>query len=496
MLKIHQTKRALLFIWLSLFSFSCGNNNDISFGIEYYPASLDPVKDNSFYATQIVSQIYEPLLTLDQDYNTIKPNLVRSWEISSDNCMYSFTLQDDIYFHNGRNLNAWDVKNTFDSYLNNSTNWLLAKFISEIIVTDTLNFNIILVRPYAPFLYLLCSPYIFLILQYDSENSSPVGTGPFYIYDESADEEIILKRFDNHRNRSNSIRSLSFIVCESDEKRRAALINHDIDIQYLVSGHEIDRLRWKGQIGYHESRSNSTIFLGFNLNDSLFKDIRVRQAVLYSLNLPKIVYNLNRGNAMIAHGPLPPVFDTEGFMTQATYDPDKARSLLKAAGCANGIRIRCNFPRPTMSRLSLVETIKSELAKTGIIIEPMILNSWQEHTDSLFSKHAQMFYDGAGSILLGDPGFSLQNQYHSQARFNFFRYENNYIDSLLARAEREADKLVRKELYREIVNQIINDTPAVFFSHVIPHFAFNTQKIKKMYVDPYRIVQFNQMELH
>ncbi len=479
---------------------SCSTGDEILMGIESFPGSLDPVHDYGFYTTQVTNQIFETLITLDDDYRTIKPNLAIQWDQSSDGCVYTFRLRPGITFHNQRKLSARDVKHSVDRYIQHRPSWILADLIRSVLVLDSLTVSFTLERPYSQFLYMLCSPYIFLVTQNDDrvveDEFLPVGTGPFLLRAFTRDETIELARNDDYRQLTSSVQKISFIFQSSVEDRQSAIINNDVDILYLISGSEIDRLRWKGEIGYCVKKSSNTLFLGFNLENPPFDDIRVRRAVLHALDIPKIVNNLNRGNAQVAKGPLPPVYSPVNQLKQEKYDPEKARALLREAGYPDGIKIRCNFPKSGISRKTVVEMVESELAKSGIYIDAFISDTWDQHTDSIFSSHAQLFFDGIESMFIGEPEYFLRSLFHSESRYNFFRYKNLLVDSLLDMARKENDKSERRKAYDLIVREIITDTPAVFFSHVIPHFAYNNKKIRKMSANPYRIIDFSRMELY
>ena len=114
----------------------------------------------------------------------------------------------------------------------------------------------------------------------------------------------------------------------------------------------------------------------------------------------------------------------------------------------------------------------------------------------IFSSKSQLFYDGAGSLFIGESEYFLRTLFHSESRYNFFRYTNAVVDSLLDMSIEESDKLKREKAYEQIVEKIILDVPAVFFSHVIPHFAYNSEKIRKISATPYQIVGFNNIELN
>ena len=140
--------------------------------------------------------------------------------------------------------------------------------------------------------------------------------------------------------------------------------------------------------------------------------------------------------------------------------------------------------------------IESELAKSGIYVDAFISDSWDQHTDSIFSVNAQLFFDGSESMFIGEPEYFLRTLFYSESRYNFFRYKNLLVDSLLDMAREENNGSERRKAYYLIVKEIIKDTPAVFFSHVIPHFAYNSKKIRKMSANPYRIIDFSCMELY
>ena len=59
----------------------------------------------------------------------------------------------------------------------------------------------------------------------------------------------------------------------------------------------------------------------------------------------------------------------------------------------------------------------------------------------------------------------------------------------------EHDKSKRDIIYEKTVNQILEDTPAVFLQHVVPNFAYNSKRIKNLDISPYGIVRFDKLEL-
>jgi peptide/nickel transport system substrate-binding protein len=148
------------------------------------------------------------------------------------------------------------------------------------------------------------------------------------------------------------------------------------------------------------------------------------------------------------------------------------------------------------TRQTIIEMIRSELGKMGISLDVKLFNNWEEHDRAIKSDSAQMFIDSYGSDVLGDAHDFLYSLFHSKSAINSLHYARDNVDQWLDAACREADEQVRQEIYEKVVQQVLQDVPAVFLFHVKPHFAYNRRKIKKMVVNPYQIIQFHRLELY
>ena len=61
---------------------------------------------------------------------------------------------------------------------------------------------------------------------------------------------------------------------------------------------------------------------------------------------------------------------------------------------------------------------------------------------------------------------------------------------------REMDEEKLHEIYRSVVKIILEDTPAIFESHIKSHFAYNSEKIKSLVVSPYDFIYFHRLETY
>jgi peptide/nickel transport system substrate-binding protein len=471
-------------------------------GMEYFPTGLDPAVNNGIYEVNIYSQIYETLIKIDKDHRTLIPNLAQSWSVSDDNKRFTFTLREGIRFHDGSLLSANDVKFSFLRHIDKNKTSILSEYIDTVNVIDSLTINVILKAEYFQFLFSLTSPFNFVTMSEkavkkygDRIAQNPVGTGPFQLKKWKKNDLIELKSNESYWRPTNDVEHIRFILLDSDSQWEQALQKGDVDILYMVSGHLLDRLKWKGRINYFVLDPTSTVFIGFNNITPPFDDIRIRRAILKAINLHKLVINLTRGNSILAEGPLPPALYKYKNIKQSTYNIDEAKVLLNQAGYENGLTVKCYIPKIGIRRQTIILMLQNELAKVGINLEITLFDTWELHDRAIKNSDSQMFIDAYDSDILGDAHYFLHSLFHSKSKTNTLHYSNNFIDQWLDRANRENDYNVRQELYDKVVKQILNDVPAIFLFHVIPHYAYNSDKIKAIAADPYQPIQFHQIVL-
>jgi len=498
-------KNLMLIIISFLFIISCGLFNDereIRQGLYLFPTGLDPARNSELFEYQIFSQIYEPLLTLDSDYKTILPCLAESWSISEDNLEYTFQLRPNIQFHDGSSLTADVIQFSFNRQINLRPKYPLFSIIDSIRSIGPLTLQIELKHQYLPFLYSLASASGLLViskkaLEKYGENidKNPVGTGPFYLGEWQENKFISLRAFSGYREKS-MIDKVSFILPDTTSQTETLFRDGELDVLYMVAGHWLNRLKWLGIAEYYVQKSLNTMYIGFNLVNSPLNNKKVRQAILRAIDIKKLVYVANRGNALPAYGPIPPIFTGFEELKQEQYNPELSRKLLKETGHKNGLSLNLNVFSPTYSRQIKVELLESQLEKIGITLNTVFYTNWEEFTKSLRSKNCHLFLDGYGSELIGDPGNYLYALFHSASPNNRTNYSNKRVDLLLNQAFQEDDTQKRHSMYRSIVEIVLRDIPAVFDSHVKSIFAYNSKKIKSLVVNPYEFIYFHRLETY
>lgn len=492
----------LLFVlFISLF-LGCNQskvNEGIIIGIEGNIEFLNPVISLGAEHAIIQNQIFETLLHIGKS-NQIEANLAEIWNISEDLKEYDFRLKSNVFFHDGSRLTSESIKSSIKDYKTKNQS-LFTNLFKSITIKDSLNFKLNLHEPSSSFVYLLTSPFYLLIGKENRDSTKIdfgdyVGTGPYYVHSRIDPKTIKLKKNMKYREIHNS--SIQNIIIKynlGSEESENELSEGELDILYAVSGNKIDRLKWEGKIDYLSQVPKSTIFIGFNNESKMFKNRLTRKRFRNVLELDKLVYNLNRGNAVLSNGPLPPIYDINLNM-EPSFEESELYKIQKYRNDNDPMTVKFYFPKVAFTRRTIIEYLKSAFSKIGVQLEIVEFDTWKTHDAAIKSDSAELFIDTYSAEVLGDPVNFLFSMFHSQSDKNTLHYHNPRVDKLIDQAIREKNIDVRRNIYSEILDLISDDTPAIFLFHVKPHFAYRTAKIKKLVVNKYGIIQFHRSFLN
>jgi peptide/nickel transport system substrate-binding protein len=482
-------------------NYSC-NNDEIIQEIDFFPSGLDPAKDIGYSEYQILSQIYEPLLTLKNDYKTLIPCLANNWSLSEDNITYTFQLLSDVNFHDGSKLTAEAVRISFMYQVKERQNYLPYAIIDTILSLTPQTLQIKLKHPFEPFLYFLASPTGLLVIsktaleKYGQRiDKNPVGTGPFYLNEWLENDFITLNAYSNYRETS-KVKRIKFIPYKNANKSYELLSLGKLDIMYMVDANWLDRFQWTGKIEFYVKEPLNTHYIGFNLLNYPVNINEVRKAILSAIDIKNTVLKGNRGNAIPAINPLPPIYRGFDDIKQSDFNPQRSREYLTEAGFGSGLKLNLYVWSPAYSRQMKVELIESQLEKVGIFLKPLFFHDPEAFNEAIKTNECHLFLGGYGIDYLGDPWDLLYALFHSNSNYNQLNYKNSEFDNLLDTAIKEMNNEKQHELYRSIIKLILEDTPAIFDSHVKSHFAYNINKIKSLRVNPYDYIYFHRLETY
>ena len=217
------------------------------------------------------------------------------------------------------------------------------------------------------------------------------------------------------------------------------------------------------------------MFYGMNCASEPFTDLRVRQAIACALDKDQIIQEVYRDQFVPAKTILPP--GMTGYTPENAvhdYDPEKARKLLVAAGHGHSSK-RLSLTLLSASKSTAAQRelalIGADLAKVGIDIQVQYETDWPAFEAAL-SRDSLQLYRYAWFADIPDPDNFLGILCGSKSRYNFMRYRNSDVDSLLSQALGETELLKRANLYREAERVILAQAPMVPWIYLTFESAF------------------------
>jgi peptide/nickel transport system substrate-binding protein len=222
----------------------------------------------------------------------------------------------------------------------------------------------------------------------------------------------------------------------------------------------------------------------------------VRQALLWAIDRQKIIDQVLDGQALVAHGPVPPFsWAYEANAARYSYDPSKARALLEQAGWTDedgdGVRekgeLELQFALLTnedATRIKVINELTRQWAQIGIRAVPQTAGVAGVVRDFLVPReYDAVFYDWQRLPTDPDP----YPQWHSTQNLgtgqNFAGYSSEQADLIMEQARRTTDPERRSALYRELQRILAEDVPALPLYYPVYTYAVD-ERVQEVQVGP------------
>ncbi|MHB1041743.1 MAG: ABC transporter substrate-binding protein [Eubacteriales bacterium] len=446
--------------------------------------TLDPAFLQDEDSATITANIFEGLVRFRPGTTEVLPCLAESWRVSADGREWTFYLRKNVLFHDGAPFNADAVRFNVERQMpqQREPGMTYASFVfgmvDQVIVTDPYIVKFILKYPYAPFLRNLAMPAAAPFASPAAIQAAgpdfrrkPVGTGPFTISEWQEGKKIVLKPNQTYWGGTPPPGRLIFTVIKQNRLRSLALKLGLVDIIDGIGPDEARYLEQKG-VAILRRPGIDINFMGFYTDKKPFDLPEVRRAVSMAIDRESIVNVLYKGGAWPANGPLPPCLQGySGDIRPMPYDPQGAKELLNRSGFPDGLKVTIiayenKRPYNPSGGEKLAVAVQKDLAKAGIEANIKIY-AWKEYKEVLLNEEGDAFFYGWSGDN-GDPDNFLYTLFSSDqigGGLNAFRYSNKELDLLLVQAQQETDPKLRENLYRAAVQEILRDSPCVFFNH-------------------------------
>jgi len=474
---------------------------------------LDPASYEGEPETMAVTMMFDRLVCIGFDF-AYHPWLAKSWEVSDDGKVWTFSLRDDVVFHDGTKFNAEAVKFHFDRSVDPATKSekaaaLLAPYVSSEVV-DEYTIEVTLDSPYAPFLDVLSGGYMGIpsptaVEKWGDEfEDHLVGSGPFKFVEWKRQSHVILEKNPDYAwgppcADNQGPPYLDKIVFKSipESETREALFDRGEEVNALVFPTPAGLARWQaapddfnieGIVGPGTPWMNT-------INTSLFPtdELAVRQAINYAMDRETIVNTVFAGITVPAYGVL--ASSTLGASpdagSQYAYDPEKAKQVLEEGGWvdSNGDGVREKDGKDLEVEIHQRAQQQKDLYKElmcayldAVGFRCTIREGSQEQRTEL--GRAGTIHMVGYSIEGYDPAY-LTLSFHSRnlEAFNFSKVSNPELDALLDASDTATDPETRLAALAD-AQKLIMDEAYVVSIHAPYFFWISRSNVKGLKPDP------------
>lgn len=463
-------------------------------------SSLDPAFAKNLANIWAVNMMFDGLIQMDENLE-IQPCVAKDWSVSEDGLTYTFTLRDDVYFHDheafpegkGRKVVAADFVYTFnrllDPMLGADGAWVFRNKVDPEVPFEAIGDSVLvinLLQPSRPLLSILTMPYCYVVPKEVVETlgekfgSSPIGTGPFVFKTWIKGESLVALRNPKYFESQNGVQlpyldgvKVSFLGDKKSEfmafKKGDLHFVSSIDPSYHKEVFTADgglQPEYAETIEVDRMPYLNTEYLGIQLDPSALeagatalmnKDFR--KALNYGFDRENIVTFLRNNTGKPANSGITPAglpsFDAEavpGFV----YDPELAKNYLQKSGY-NGEEIKLltskEYEGMTLSMVKQWQDLGINIIQE--VVDASYLRDLKSRKEAAFFRaswiadypdaesYFSMFYSGYGT----PP--------------NYTSFSNPHFDSLYEACLSANDQTMINSMYQEMDRIIIEEAPVI-----------------------------------
>ncbi|MEY4647797.1 MAG: hypothetical protein RL009_213 [Actinomycetota bacterium] len=352
-------------------SADAANKSDLVIAVAGDIVTWDPIGANISYFPQFYQAAYDNLILRAPD-GTYKPNLATKWTWSADKFSLSMDLRKGVKFTDGAAFDAAAAKKSLDAYIAGTGPYTAKLKGTTVKVVDSDTIKLTLDKPNPALLYWLSTTSSYVAspnaIGTVGLKTSPVGSGPYILKSAQVGSQYVFEANPSYWDKSKQkFKKVTFKVITDANAVLNALLSGQVDAANLTSktaptakergitlvSQFVD---WKGLLIFDRDGKK---------NGALGKK-EVRQAIAYAVDRKALLKAVEFGGEVTnqVFGSKTGAYDKK-YDSYYTYNPTKAKALLKQAGYSNGFTLTLNnWPEPNLNAL-----LEGYLKAVGIKVE-------------------------------------------------------------------------------------------------------------------------------
>jgi peptide/nickel transport system substrate-binding protein len=407
----------------------------------------------------VYQQMYEPLVTMTDDGQGVKPWLAESYEMSPDNLSCTLKLRAGVKFHNGQPMTSADVKFSIDESTKTKGGWeFINAAIKEVTTPDERTVVVTTKYPWAPLLADLSCPNNGIIPKdYGGKAAAefykaPIGTGPFVWGTWQKGSALTLKKNPSYWQPGKpAVDTVTWKVVPDSNARAIQLQGGQAQINEAPPFSSLTQIKNTPNLKVNLFPSTRTDYILMNQTKGPYADVHVRRAISYAIDRQAMVKNILFGNGTPANSfmmPTVPYYDknTQGLQ----YDMNKARQEMAQSSVPKGFTTTWLAMSGDAVDAAIAQILQASLKELGITMKIQNVDPSAQHdlTQKLQYEIAHSYW----TMDLADPDELVQFALDPKSGGRSFNtgFDDREIIDLVHKAQREFDKTKRQELYSQI----------------------------------------------
>ncbi|HEX6422199.1 MAG TPA: ABC transporter substrate-binding protein [Acidimicrobiales bacterium] len=440
-----------------------GGDDTFVAAISAQPDQLDPHQTTAYASFQVLENVYDTLVVPNPEDLTFEPSLATEWETSEDGLTWTFTLRDDVTFHDGSEFDSADVVYTFrriiDDELQNAYRF---GTVADITAPDATTVEFSLSEPTPNLLDHVGSYKGVAVLPEGAADDLDLateanGTGPF-VLDTMTASGVMLTAFEDYWGDGPGVGAVEYQFISEPTTALTALQTGEVDWTDNLPAQRIGELEGSGEVTVETVPSVDYWYMATNLAQPPFDQAEVREAIARALDREAIADAAQFGLAAVNQTAIPE--DSFWYHDYAPYERDveAARALLDEAGVTDltmGLMVTDEYPET----VEVAQVIAANLDEIGITVDIQT-----EQFSTWLDRQGQGDFDAFMLGWLGnlDPYGYYHSQHVCEGENNYQGYCDPETDELLNEAATEPDEDTRKQLYDEAAERIVDANSYIY----------------------------------
>lgn len=419
--------------------------------------SLDPHFESAAATARVLENITQGLLRVNWDYD-LEPLLAESWETSDDNLEITFSLREDVVFHDGTEFTSEDVIESFRRIRDGEA--IAAGYMDRVDSMETPDdhtFVMRLAEPFAPMLFRMATSDMHILTAEQAQQDSisePIGTGPFQFDSIEIDSEFVMTKFDDYwDDELPYLDKVTKLEISDDDNRLNTFNAGEVDFINDVPPRHAEDLDADEDVDFIRRFPKSLTYLGVNCNEPPFDNRDARLALEYAIDKQEVMEAALYGQGQVATSPASPGSQWEHpDLEPREQDFEKAQEHLEAAGYPDGFEATFQIPEQYNDQVTAAQVIEASAAQVGIELDIQQI-TWSNWLSDVYSD--QNFQATTSSYLaLWFPDAGFHRPLHSDGAFFFTGWEDQEYNDLIDEARTMYDMENRAPLYHEAAEML------------------------------------------